>query len=125
MPRRPAGRAPPAACGTRQYVSRPPARHRATVADRESGQLRYSLQTPFRDGTTHVIFEPQDFIARLASLVPRPGAHLTRYHGIFAPASALWAQVVVQRKPSAELESNDKSEAPANQRNGPRRNSWG
>jgi hypothetical protein len=27
------------------------------------------LKTPYRDGTTHAIFEPLDFIARLASLV--------------------------------------------------------
>ena len=25
-------------------------------------------------------------IARLAALVPKPRAHLTRYHGVFAPA---------------------------------------
>ncbi|MBT6272555.1 MAG: hypothetical protein HOI95_00275 [Chromatiales bacterium] len=26
--------------------------------------------------------EPQDFIARLAALVPRPNVHLVRYHGL-------------------------------------------
>ena len=30
----------------------------------------YELKHPFRDGTTHVVFEPLDFIARLAALVP-------------------------------------------------------
>lgn len=30
------------------------------------------LKTPYRDGTSHVIFEPLDFIARLAALVPKP-----------------------------------------------------
>ncbi len=34
------------------------------------GKVRYELKTPYRDGTTHVIFEPLDFIARLAALVP-------------------------------------------------------
>jgi hypothetical protein len=29
------------------------------------------LKTPVRDGTAHVIFEPCDFIARLAALLPR------------------------------------------------------
>jgi hypothetical protein len=42
-----------------------------------------------RDGTTHVVFEPLDFLARLAALVPLPRAHLTRYHGAFAPHSRL------------------------------------
>ncbi len=35
-------------------------------------KARYDLKTPYRDGTTHVIFEPLDFIARQAALVPRP-----------------------------------------------------
>jgi hypothetical protein len=32
----------------------------------------YRYKQPFRDGSTHVVLEPLDFIARLASLVPRP-----------------------------------------------------
>src|SRR5690606_34811277 len=43
--------------------------------------------TPYRDGTTHVIFEPLDFMARLAALVPKPRVNLTRFHGVFAPNS--------------------------------------
>jgi hypothetical protein len=30
------------------------------------------------NGTTHVVFEPLDFIARLAALVPKPRVHYTR-----------------------------------------------
>jgi hypothetical protein len=29
------------------------------------------------------IFEPLDFIARLAALVPKPRVNLTRFHGVF------------------------------------------
>lgn len=52
-----------------------------------NGNVRYQLKTPYRDGTTHVIFEPLDFIARLAALVPKPRVNLTRFHGVFAPNS--------------------------------------
>jgi hypothetical protein len=31
-----------------------------------------------------VAFEPVDFIARLAALVPKPRVNLTRYHGVLA-----------------------------------------
>ncbi|WP_414651072.1 hypothetical protein [Escherichia coli] len=34
--------------------------------------MRYQLKTPYRDGTTHVIFEPLDFIARLAARYRSP-----------------------------------------------------
>ena len=50
-------------------------------------KVRYQLKTPYRDGTTHVVFEPLDFIARLAALTPKPRVNLTRFHGVFAPNS--------------------------------------
>jgi hypothetical protein len=60
-----------------RYITRP-----ALCLDRLSinaaGQVVYQLKNPFRDGTTHVLFSPQDFIARLAALVPRPRINLTR-----------------------------------------------
>jgi hypothetical protein len=40
-----------------------------------------------------VVFEPLDFLARLAALVPPPRAHLVRYHGVFAPHAALRAAI--------------------------------
>ena len=52
-----------------------------------NGKIRYPLKTPCRDGTTHVRFEPQDFIARLAALAPEPRVHLIRCHGVLAPNS--------------------------------------
>ena len=57
------------------------------------GHVRYQLKTPYCDGTTHVLFEPLDFLARLAALVPKPHVNLTRFHGVFAPNSAHRAQV--------------------------------
>jgi hypothetical protein len=51
------------------------------------------LKTPWRNGTTHVIFEPLDFISRLVSLIPKPRVNLTRFHGIFAPNSKYRALV--------------------------------
>jgi hypothetical protein len=77
-----------------RYIARPAvATGRLSLTAR--GLVRYTLKTPYRDGTTHVIFEPLDFIARLAALVPKPRVHLTRYHGVFAPHSALRAAVTL------------------------------
>jgi hypothetical protein len=58
-----------------------------------SSTTRFHPQTPYRDGTTHIVLEPVDFMARLAALVPPPRVHLTRYHGVFAPHAALRAAV--------------------------------
>jgi hypothetical protein len=75
-----------------RYVSRPPvAAERLALS--ASGQVRYALKTPYRDGTTHIVLEPLDLLARLAALVPPPRMHLTRYHGVFAPHSRLRAAI--------------------------------
>lgn len=67
-----------------RYITRPPvATKRLSTDDR--GRVVYRYKRPFRDGSTHVILEPLDFIARLAALVPRPRLNLTRFHGVFAP----------------------------------------
>jgi hypothetical protein len=73
-------------------ISRP-ALSQARLSLTPGGHLRYELKTPYRDGTTHVLFEPLDFLARLAALVPKPRVNLSRYLGVFAPNSAHRAQV--------------------------------
>ena len=73
--------------------------------------MRYQLKTPYRDGTTHVLFEPVDFIARLAALVPKPRVTLTRYHGVFAPNSHAREQVTPTRRARPPLEKESRAEA--------------
>lgn len=44
-----------------RYVSRPAvSEKRITLTP--NGKVRYQLKTPYRDGTTHVIFEPLDIL---------------------------------------------------------------
>jgi hypothetical protein len=75
-----------------RYIARPAvAEKRLSVS--AQGKVVYLLKTPYRDGTTHVVFEPLDFIARLAALVPRPRVNLTRYHGVLAPNHRWRAEV--------------------------------
>lgn len=69
-----------------RYIARPGVSEKR-LALTSHGKIRYELKTPYRDGTTHVIFEPLDFIAKLAALVPKPRANLTRFHGVLAPNS--------------------------------------
>jgi hypothetical protein len=80
-----------------RYVSRPPVATER-LAMTSSGQVRYQLKTPYRDGTTHIVMEPLDLMARLAALIPPPRMHLTRYHGVFAPHSRLRARVTLAKR---------------------------
>jgi hypothetical protein len=65
------------------------------------GRLAYRLRTPWRDGTTHIVFEPRELMARLAALVPPPRAHQVRYHGILAPA-ANWRDKIIPKVDDTE-----------------------
>jgi len=89
----------------------------------------YRYKQPFRDGSTHVVLEPLDFmfrmngmpraqgcagaaIARLAALVPRPRLNLTRFHGVFAPNFKQRARIVPHRP--RRMVDSDKPPAPMN-----------
>jgi hypothetical protein len=92
-----------------RYITRPPiAETRIKILP--NGNVRYLLKTPYANGTTHVIFEPLDFIAKLVALVPPPRLNLIRYHGVFAPNSPYRKQVVMAKKENNK--SNKKEDSP-------------
>jgi hypothetical protein len=70
----------------------------------------YTLKTPYRDGTTQVAFEPVDFMARLAALVPKPRVNLTRYHGVLAP-NHRWRGLVTPARRGKGVKSISNAEA--------------
>jgi hypothetical protein len=80
-----------------RYITRPALSTKRLSLTR-NGQVRYELKTPWRNGTTHVIFEPLDFISRLVSLVPKPRVNLTRFHGVFAPNSKYRALITPAKR---------------------------
>ncbi len=81
-----------------------------------NGRVRYELKTPWRNGTTHVIFEPLDFISRLVSLVPKPRVNLTRFHGIFAPNSKYRALVTPAKRGRGKTVKALNDQTPAEKR---------
>ena len=48
----------------------------------------------WRDGTSHIIFQPLELMERLAALVPAPRFNMIRYSGVLAP-SAAWRQRII------------------------------
>ena len=76
-----------------RYLMRPPLaeEHLQELPD---GGLQLLLKKPWRDGTTSVVFEPLDFVARLVAAIPPPRAHMFRFHGVLAPHAKLRSLVV-------------------------------
>jgi hypothetical protein len=93
-----------------RYLVRPPI---ATdrLSAREDGRLELRLKRPWRDGTIGFLFTPHELLERLVALVPRPRAHLTRYHGVLAPAFGRRAEIVPEA--DAEEERVERPTPPA------------
>lgn len=76
-----------------RYLLRPPvAQDRLRLTG--DGRVRLTLKTPWADGTSHLIFEPLEFLEKLAALIPRSHVNLVLYHGVLAPHARWRARVV-------------------------------
>ena len=78
-----------------RYITHPALANERVQAN-GSGQVVLKLKTPWRDGTTHLVMSPLEFMQWLAALVPRPRLRLIRFHGVLAPNARLPALVVPQ-----------------------------
>jgi hypothetical protein len=81
------------------YVGRPPLAS-DRLEERPDGRLALRLKTRWRDGTTHILMEPQELLERLVPLIPPPRAHQVRYHGVLAPCASARDRVVPGRRPT-------------------------
>jgi len=91
-----------------RYVLRPPIAQERLGLDTD-GRVVVTLKRPWRDGTTHVRFEPLGLLERLAVLTPRPRVNMVLYHGVLAPRAAWRAAVVAYGRTADETPA----EAPA------------
>jgi hypothetical protein len=83
-----------------RYALRPPVTPERLAVTAE-GQVRLTLRHPWADGTMHLVFDPVEFLGRLAVLVPRPRVNLILYYGVLG-ARAAWRPEVVSRPPSGQ-----------------------
>jgi hypothetical protein len=64
------------------------------------GRVAYALRKPRKNGATHLVLSPVQFLARIAALVPPPRFPLLRFAGVLAPKSP-WRKDVVPHPQSA------------------------
>jgi hypothetical protein len=95
-----------------RYIARPALGHKRLRRTR-AGEVVLQLKTPYRDGTTHLVMTPLEFLQRLAALVPRPRLHLIRFHGVLAPNAALRAQIVPSAPDQLSAPTEADSETPS------------
>jgi hypothetical protein len=62
------------------------------------GRVAYLLRKPRRNGATHLVMTPVQFLSRISALIPPPRYPLLRFSGVLAPRSS-WRGAVVPRGP--------------------------
>jgi len=82
------------------------------VSELPDGRVAYRMKRPAPDGSTHLVLTPEAFLGRLAALVPPPRVHLTRFHGVFAPAAKRRKDVVPAAPPAPEPDFHPEPAAP-------------
>lgn len=81
------------------YTARGPFSHeRLSLRDpgNPSGDLVYSLKTPWRDGTESLIFSRCELLEKLAALIAPKYMHLTRHFGVFASHSRIRPLIILK-----------------------------
>jgi hypothetical protein len=63
-----------------RYIARPAVSTKRLSLTRH-GKLRYELKTPYSDGTTHILFEPLDFMYRMYGMPRAQEAQERPYQG--------------------------------------------
>jgi hypothetical protein len=104
-----------------RYITRPAVANERLTLNR-AGQMVLTLKTPYRDGTTHIVMSPLEFMQRLAALVPRPRLHLIRFHGVLAPNAKHRAEIIPSAPVNTTDNSADHGDAPPH--SAPTRISW-
>jgi len=84
-----------------RYLLRPAVAQDRLRLTEDGRRIVLELKRPWQDGTSHLVFEPLDLLARLAALTPRPRINLIIYHGVLAPNARVRAAVVAFGVPAA------------------------
>ena len=91
-----------------------------------TGDIKYQLKKPWKNGVTHVVLSPTELIEKLCSLVPLPYLNLVRYWGVFAPNSKYRASVIpgLTRAQIKEKETQENNKDPKETPNLLKKSSW-
>jgi Putative transposase len=96
-----------------RFITRPAIANERLKRNR-AGDVVLQLKSAFKDGTTHIVMSPAEFMQRLAALVPRPRLHLIRFHGVLAPNAKLRCEIIPRPPEQATEPSCDHAQgAPA------------
>jgi hypothetical protein len=62
----------------------------------DDGKVKLRLKTAWRDGTSHLLLSPHEFLEKLAAIIPPPKSHLVRWGGVFAANSPFREKIILK-----------------------------
>lgn len=78
-----------------EYIARGPLSNERLEITSER-KIKLQLKTPWRDGTSHLLLSPHEFMEKLAAIIPPPKSHLVRWGGVFAANSPFRKRIVLK-----------------------------
>ena len=78
-----------------QYVARGPLSNER-IEITANGKVKLKLKSSWHDATTHLLFTPEEFLEKLAAIIPPPKNHLVRWSGVFAAGSRLRQKIILK-----------------------------
>ena len=78
-----------------RHITRP-AIANERLLNTKNGEVVLQLQSPYKEGTTHIVMSALEFMQRLAAFVPRPRLNLIRFHGVLALNAKLRSSSIPQ-----------------------------
>jgi Putative transposase len=93
-----------------RHALRPPVASEHVRAT-DDGAVLLQFRHRWADGTTHLRFNPVEFLGRLSALVPRPRINLIFYYGVLGGAA--WRRQVVPRAAAVDVDESVFPDSPA------------
>ncbi len=78
-----------------EYIARGPLSNER-IEINSDGKVKLKLKSNWNDGTSHLLFTPEEFLEKLAAIIPPPKSHLVRWSGVFAANAPMRKKIVLK-----------------------------
>ena len=93
-----------------EYIARGPISNKRLEIT-EAGFVKLELKTAWSNGTKYLLFTKEEFLEKLAALIPPPKTHLVKWSGVFPSNSPIRSKIVLRPEIKKGLQFRDDKES--------------
>ena len=105
-----------------EYIARGPISNKRLEITK-AGHVKLELKTAWSNGTTHLLFTKEEFLEKLAALIPPPRTHLVRWSGVFRSNSPIRSKIVLRPEIKKGFQFREGKD-PGSEKPSPHNRSW-